>query len=134
MRCRDIVRSEFERRQRTNPRYSMRRFAQSLGVHHATLSRLCRGTRPVPARTVNVVGSALGLGEAERIRLIGLEEAAAVAAAIARPGFRPGSRAVAVLSGLPIDKVNIALHTLLRDGHLQMVSRGEWVIRTGARP
>lgn len=131
MRCRDIVRAEFKRRRQTNPRYSLRRFAQALGVHHATLSRLFRGTRPVPARTVHAVCSALGMREAERLRLIGVEEAATVAAVIARPGFRPGSRAVAMLAGLPVDNVNVALHALLRDGHLRMVSPSAWVVSRG---
>lgn len=111
----------------------MRGFARAIGVHHATLSRLLRGTRPVPARTVHALCSALGISEAERTRMVGLEEAAAVALAIARPGFRPGSREVAVLSGLPLDNVNIALHALLRSGQLRMVSPGAWVISTGDR-
>lgn len=95
------------------------------------MSRLFRGTRPVPARTVHAVCAALGIREAERLQLIGHEEAAAVAAVIARPGFRPGSRAVAVRAGLPVDNVNIALHALLRDGRLRMVSPDAWVISTG---
>ena len=133
MRCREAVRAELARRRGANPRYSLRRYAIALGVSHATLSRLLAGTRPVPARTVRLLGRGLGLARRDIDCMVGLEEAAAVLAAIARPSFRPDSRGLAVATGIPLDNVNIALYALLRDGHLRMVSPSAWVISTGDR-
>lgn len=126
------MRAELARRRESNHRYSLRRYALALGVSHATLSRLLRGSRPVPARTVRAMCARLGLGAAEAARLVGLEEAAAVAEAIAHPSFRPSSRALAVATGIPLDHVNIALHALLRDGSLRMPSRDTWIVTPGA--
>lgn len=75
----------------------------------------------------------LGLAAADVESLVARETAAAVVAAIRAPGFRPDTRQLAMRAGIAVDHVNIALHALLRDRHLRMVSRREWVITTGAR-
>ena len=66
LRLRAIVESEFARRKRTNPRYSLRAFARSVNLEHSTLSQLLRGKRTVTwksigqiARTMRWTGSAL---------------------------------------------------------------------------
>jgi hypothetical protein len=54
----------------------------------------------------------------------------AVALAIDRSTFRPDSRWLASAAGISIDRVNIALQTLLHQGHLRMVSSRLWVRAT----
>jgi hypothetical protein len=131
VRCRDIVRAEFERRRRTNPRYSLRRFAQALGVHHSTLSRQLRGRRALPSRVVRDLGARLHLSPRDVTQLVERETTAAVAAAIGVQPFTPDSRHLAVISGVPLDDVNIALTAMLRDGRLTMPSAREWVLAPG---
>jgi len=127
MTFREVLASELSRRQQRNRRYSLRRFASQLGVHHATLSRLLRGSRPVPERTVRAVGIRLGLPASELDALVLAEQEAAVLLAIRQPAFRPASRWLATVSGLPVDRVNVALQTLLRTGRLRMVARDRWI-------
>ena len=127
MTFREVIASELRRRQERNGRYSLRRFAAQLGVHHATISRLLRGTRPIPERTVRAAGSRLGLSAAQLDALVLAEHEAAVLLAIGQPAFRPASRWLATVSGLPVDRVNIAIQSLLRTGRLRMVARDRWV-------
>lgn len=82
----------------------------------------------MPARTVRAVAAALGFNEAEVARFIAQEDAAAVIAAVRRPGFRPDCRSIAAAANIPIDNVNIALHTLISGARLRLVSATEWVI------
>jgi transcriptional regulator with XRE-family HTH domain len=131
VRFRETVRTEFDRRRAVNPRYSLRRFARALGVHHATLSRLLRGRGAVPARAVRATGKALGLSPVDIARLIAAEETEAVIGAIGRPAFRADSRHLAMAAGIPLDDVNIALHRLLRDGRLRMVAPTTWIVAPG---
>jgi transcriptional regulator with XRE-family HTH domain len=58
---RGLLQREFRRRLEANPRYSLRAFARSLGVYHATLSSLLSGQRPFTAKTIREIGGALGL-------------------------------------------------------------------------
>ena len=106
----------------------MRRFALRLGVNHSTLSRLLRGSRPIPLRTIRRLGNVLGMSEQEIGAFSAIENAEAVVRAIGRSGFRPDSRWLASVAGISIDKVNIALVTLLRSGTLRMRGRSEWVV------
>jgi hypothetical protein len=48
--------------------------------------------------------------------------------AIDRSTFRPDSRWLASMAGISVDRVNISLQTLLRCGHLRMLSRDQWVM------
>lgn len=48
----DYLKSEFERRSRKNPRYSLRAFARLLEVDPSTLSALMNGKRPLRPKTV----------------------------------------------------------------------------------
>ena len=108
MRFRDLLASEFERRCQQNPRYSLRGFARAMGVHHSTLSRLLSGDR-VQA-------------------LIAGEDIELVIRAVERPTFRPQSRWLASVSGIPVDRVNIALQTLLRRRQLRMLTTAQWSV------
>ena len=127
-----MLANEFERRQRQNPRYSLRGFARSIGVHHATVSRLISGARPAQASTIQALGPRLGLSVAEIERLIGKEDAAFVIGAIRRPGFRPDSRWLATQSGICVDRINIALHRLIHQRVLRMVTTDQWSVSSGA--
>ena len=128
MRFRDVIACEFERRRRLNARYSLRGFARALGVHHATLSRLLRQHGRIHSRTMAVLGPRLGLSCQQLQTLAGNEDVAAVRQAIQRPAFRPDSRRLASLSGISIDRVNIALESLLRSGQLRMIAADRWVL------
>ena len=128
VRFRDVLAMEFERRRRVNRRYSLRRFGRTLGVHHATLSRLLRQRRPIQGRTIALLGPRLGLADGQLRRLAGTEDIAAVVHAIERPAFRPDSRSLASVSGISIDRVNIALESLLRSGRLRMLAADRWLL------
>lgn len=134
MRFAELLDNELTRRQRQNPRYSQRAFAQSLGVHHATISRLIAGMRPAQSSTIRSLGLRLGLAATDIERLIGDEDAAFVIALIRRPGFRPDSRWLATRSGMSIDRVNIALHRLIHQRVLRMATHDHWSVSddTGA--
>jgi transcriptional regulator with XRE-family HTH domain len=56
-----FLQSELARRCARNPQYSLRAFALHLGVDHSTLSQWLRGRRPIMRRSIEILGSALGL-------------------------------------------------------------------------
>lgn len=132
MRFREIVAAEFERRQGANRRYSLRGFARSLGVHHATLSRLLANERPVPASTIEALGARLGLSDADQRSLIADEDAAFIVHAVGVDAFRPDSRWIASICNIPVDRVNIALHRLLQERRVAMTSATSWHVTQGA--
>ena len=118
------------RRRAINPAYSLRAFAQSLGVHHTTLTRLLAGRTIATGRCVQRLGRRLGLADDE-LRQLGLAEARrGVCRAISRRDFRPDCRWLAAMTGLPLDVVNVALQRLLVDRVLVMRSRGSWQLQT----
>jgi hypothetical protein len=118
---------EFTLRQLRNPRYSLRSFARDLAVHHATLSRVLRGAR-AEKQTIAAVARRLKLTDAEVDACIAAEHVAAVSRAIARHDFHPDSRWLSVVSGVPLDHVNVALQRLLQSRRLHMISRHEWCL------
>ena len=131
VRFREAVDAEFTRRRQQNVRYSMRGFARMLGVHHATLSRLLGDDRPLQARTIQTLAPRLGFSAIEIQAFVSNEDLAAVAAAIDRPAFRPSSRWLASVAGISVDRVNVALQSLLRCGRLRMASASRWLIVPG---
>src|SRR5947209_9956192 len=62
---RALLRVELARRCAKNPRYSLRAFARSLEIDHATLSQLLRGRRQVTRAAILRLGRRLGLEEAD---------------------------------------------------------------------
>jgi transcriptional regulator with XRE-family HTH domain len=125
---REILRGEIARRQQQNRRYSLRRFARQAGVHHATISRWLRSSRPAPERLVRAVGGRIGISSPDVERVVLAENEAAVVLAIGRTAFRTSSRWLATVTGLPIDSVNIALQSLLRKGAITMPARERWTV------
>lgn len=97
-----------------------------MGVHHATVSRLLGGTHPIHERTIRTLGPRLGLSSSQIAAMVSLEDVAAVVSGITRPSFRPDSRWLASVTGISVDRVNLALEGLLRGGLLRMPSAREW--------
>lgn len=53
-------------KQKENPLYSLRAFSRDIGVHHATLGQVLKGTRPLPYKVAETVVNKLRLGPKER--------------------------------------------------------------------
>ena len=128
MRFRELLAAELARRQRQNPRYSIRGFARLLGISHSTISRLLKSVRPVPKRTINALGPRLGLSAGRISAIVADEDAAALIHCIQRTTFRPDSRWLASAAGISIDRVNVALQLLIRTRRLQLASATRWLI------
>jgi uncharacterized protein (TIGR02147 family) len=156
-----LLQAELGRRCASNSHYSLRAFAKFLTVDHATLSQLLRGKRRLTKRMIRKLGTRLGLDEEKIAAYCSYEENASpspvqpaslhaisqmtydTAALISDwyyyailelthlQGFRPDSRWIARVLGLTTDEVNIALTRLIRLGLLEMVSREQWVDRSG---
>lgn len=65
---RTYLQQEFVKRTAKNPSYSLRAFAQQLGMNHATLSSLMSGKRSITESTVSKLASALNLSPEELSR------------------------------------------------------------------
>ena len=126
MPLRPLLLDEFARRQGRNPRYSWRSFARSLGMHHTSLRRLVEGTAPPSSRAVERLGARLRLPEARIHALLQATWCERVRQAIAAPGAAANSRALAIQTGLTVDRVNVALFGLLSSGALRFESREAW--------
>jgi hypothetical protein len=87
---------------------------------------LLNGERPIQSDTISALGVRLGLGSERLQAFISREEVELVKGAIGRPTFRPNCRWLASISGLSVDRVNIALQTLLRCRQLQMHATDRW--------
>jgi uncharacterized protein (TIGR02147 family) len=61
-----FLKEGLSRRQRTNPRYSLRSYARDLDVHPATLSQVFKGRRPLPLKDSRKVTLKLGLSPREQ--------------------------------------------------------------------
>lgn len=62
---RTYLQEELVKRCRANPRYSLRAFAKSLGIAHATLSALLSGKRPFTKNTILRISQSLNLSPKE---------------------------------------------------------------------
>jgi predicted enzyme related to lactoylglutathione lyase len=123
---RALLADEFARRKRRNPRYSLRSFAKKLGVHNSSLSRLIQQRKRLTKGAAKSLGMRLGLSQREIAAAIAHENAEILAQLVGQRGFRADSRWLAVMSGLPIDDVNVALHALLHSRRLTMIRANEW--------
>ncbi len=56
-----FLQSEFRRRRRVNPSYSLRAFARFLGLESSRLSKILHGKRPASAKLIPELGHRLGL-------------------------------------------------------------------------
>jgi predicted enzyme related to lactoylglutathione lyase/plasmid maintenance system antidote protein VapI len=140
-----LLRAELTRRCSQNPQYSLRAFAKSLAIDHATLSQLIRGRRESTPDMIERLGEKLALSTQVLDALVadarasrhaalsgGTRAAVDAAAIVADPThhallsllesdeFRPDSRLVARVLDLEVDEVNVALQRLARVGLLRM--------------
>jgi plasmid maintenance system antidote protein VapI len=125
-----VIRAELERRRQRNARYSLRGLATSLRVHHSTLSRILDGRRTVTPDAIQRLGARLGLDHDEIRELHLAENRKTVLRAVGDPRFRADSRWLAMMTGIPVDDLNLALHSLLHEGKLTMSSATQWTATT----
>ena len=121
-----LLQAELRRRRATNPRYSLRRFAQALGISHATLSRLCQRRQQPRAATITALGERLGLaapGVAAAIRRTDVDR---LLKATRSPRFKADARWLAAHVNLSLDDVQLALHEGLRTRRLTMAAASRW--------
>lgn len=128
VRAREAIAAEFDRRRCSNPRHSLRAFARAMGVNHATLSRLLNGRGPIQARTIQTLARPMRWSDSQVMAMIAAEDAAAIVHAVSKPAFRPDARWLASVSGIPLDRINIALQALLRTNCLSMPAANRWVV------
>jgi len=102
-----ILADELARRQRLNPRYSLRAFARSVNLEHSTLSQMLRGKRALTWPTIREF--------ATNMRWTG---AAVLRHSSSRRAF--DSRAVARKLGISVDEVNVALTDLCLFGLMEL--------------
>lgn len=126
MDLRTHLRTELRLRQRRNPRYSLRGFARSLGIHHSTLSRIFDSRRRLTPRRIQLLGERLGLTTNQITEACMVENCASILRVVGDRRFRANSRWIAMMTGIPIDEVNVALHRLLYERRLTMGSRAVW--------
>ncbi len=60
------IRHDFSIKQKSNSTYSLRAYARDIGLHHATLSQILKGRRPLPLKNASTVCDKLRLGPKER--------------------------------------------------------------------
>jgi transcriptional regulator with XRE-family HTH domain len=118
--------TELARRRARNPRYSLRAFARALGTHHSTLSQILHRRRRLTARAIEQLGARLGLSTSEIREARREENCTTVLSLTSDPRFRADSRWIAMMAGIPLDDVNVALHWLLHSRRLVMRSRTTW--------
>jgi transcriptional regulator with XRE-family HTH domain len=114
---RAALEAELNRRRARNARYSLRAFAHSLGLDHSTLSQILRGERTLTLRM------------AERLEAR-LQQAyiGALIDLVGEPDFRADSRWCADRLGIGVDRVNIIVQRLVREGRVRMEGP-KWVVQ-----
>ena len=126
MDLRMILSDELRKRQARNPRYSIRAFAKSLATHHSTVTRILGSERRLTARSIQTIGTRLRMSPGQISDACREENCAIILRAVRDPRFRPDSRWIATMTGIPLDQVNVALHSLLYERRLVMTSRAAW--------
>ncbi|MGC4051744.1 MAG: TIGR02147 family protein [Paludibaculum sp.] len=146
-----FLQQELARRCARNPQYSLRAFANFLGIDHSTLSQLLRGRRTFSKTAIHRLATRLGVDSETRARFVPqparLDDEAskltgetaclladwqhyAILELLHLDSFRPDSRWIARVLGISVDEVNIALQRLLRLGLLRMEPTG-WIDTVG---
>jgi uncharacterized protein (TIGR02147 family) len=68
----ELLKEEFARKLRMNPKYSLRAFSKLLGVSPGELSELLNGKRPLTVKRAHQIAGRLGWSDAELSRLLQL--------------------------------------------------------------
>jgi transcriptional regulator with XRE-family HTH domain len=152
-----FLQSELARRCARNPQYSLRAFALHLGVDHSTLSQWLRGRRPIMRRSIEALGTALGVTPAaiasyvdhsgrepedapftaagllsgDTVSLIADWYHFAILELTRLQDFRADSRWIARVLDISVDEVNMALQRLIRLYLLEMSSAERWIDKSG---
>lgn len=66
-----FLQSEFLRRVKSNPSYSLRAFSSASGIDHTTLSRIIRGKRKITKKMIQKIGNSLGLAPEQMEQFLG---------------------------------------------------------------
>ncbi|MEK6320066.1 MAG: DUF4423 domain-containing protein [Acidobacteriota bacterium] len=153
-----FLQQELARRCSRNSQYSLRSFALQLDKDHSTLSQLVRGKRPMTEKTIEQIGSKLGLerdlidsfiareklagphdaplGEVQQLtqdtaELVSNVYHYTILELVRLAEFKPDSRWIARVLGITTDEVNVALNRLIRLGMLSMEASDRWVDKSG---
>ncbi len=118
---------ELKRRQSRNPRYSLRAFGRDLGVHHATVSKWMRETRPVTRDALEYLCKRLGVSGAAIEQMASFDPFDLEVVEFAAGMKRPTAPRIARHFKCSTDKVNISLNRLLRLGMLKM-KQDRWIV------
>jgi uncharacterized protein (TIGR02147 family) len=155
---REFLQAELAKRCARNARYSLRAYANFLGVDHATLSQMLRGKRAISKVTVRRLGGRLGLSAAQIDNYATAQESASLNTGSERPiarlaqtalailsqwypaailelmrleDFRPDARWIARMLGITLQEVQLALHQLTSLGFLRMSGKDRWEDMSG---
>ena len=156
---RALLQSELARRCAKNPKYSLRAFADQLGIDHSSLSQMLRQRRAITPRAIRLMGTRLKLDESaieafvereatlaaapspqlQHVRELSKDLASvvcdlshfAILELVRLKSFKPDSRWIARVLGLTVDEVNLAITRLLHLGLLEMSERGRWLDKSG---
>jgi transcriptional regulator with XRE-family HTH domain len=123
---RELLHHEFERRKARNPRYSLRAFARHLGTQHSSIARILNDRCRLTPDRLRALAARFGLTATEVSAACLHEQQQRVASLVARRGFRPDVRWIAMRSGLSIDEVNVAIHMLVHTRRITMTSSTTW--------
>lgn len=146
----ELLREELNQRRAKNPRYSLRAFAQTLGISPSFLSKVLAGKKSLSEETFMKLASRLDLAEESienmRAGLPGFKLSAltfspteadnfqaiadwhhyAILEAFTLNDFEPSAQWLAEKLGLTESKVEAALDRLYRLGYLKKQANGEW--------
>jgi transcriptional regulator with XRE-family HTH domain len=124
--------AEFERRQRSNARYSLRAFALALGLDSSTLSQIVRGRRRVSAQNAARLAARAGFDALDRVDVaneaLRQKHEGRIIRQVARCATIGSSRVLARRLRLRVDDANAALTRLMRDRRLTMIAPSRWLI------
>ena len=142
------LQNEFERRKNRNGQYSLRSFAQSLGLNAGCLSVILNGKRPITRKLFKKISAKLSLSPMEIRGFLGesgseapfqvLEEDSyhllsqwyydAILELVQVEGFSPDLNWIANQLGINISEVKIAIERLQRCRLLSISPDGSWKV------
>lgn len=141
------LQSELADRCQRNPRYSLRAFAKTLEINHASLSQILRGKRKLTKSTVVKFSQALGLSPVElsqfeinnnklpiKFQQLSIDSFIAISdwyhdaiLELTRlPYFKPDTSWIALVLGISVNEVNAAVDRLKRLDLLKVDEQGMW--------
>ncbi len=128
----EILVAALRDRQSRSPRYSLRAFAQRLGVHSATISQIIRGQRFLSARGAQALARKLGCSAIQCAEVSSDARQAAhqrrVFRLVSRGCVAPVVRGLARRLRLSCDEIDAALTQLLIRGAVVMNSTTSWIV------